>query len=763
MKLIQLANFMRNALLVSAALLFGTSDAFTQGGPILDIAPQLWQSFTNMRNVRALERSPQGLWAATTGGVLFWDLNEQRYRTFNNTEGLSQNETSTIALDRRGQVWIGHTSGLIDVYDPQQNSFKVINDLQAFNYAVLDFFALGDSMYIAHSSGISLYVISREEVKETYRNLGVGIQSDTVRSIFIDGRDLWAATNSGVAKTSLNLPNLQAPESWTNYVSGLPSNRVLGFTKYQGTIIATCPNGIAAFNGAAWENRSGNLGGLVFRQTQAAIIAGSEKLYAVTANGLYESTAPLLWALVGHNVPNLTGMVVDARSRLWLSTTSTGLLEHDPTNNSWLPHEPDGPATNSITSIALDHEGNVWCASGFADLNVAFLVYDGQRWHKFSTLDNPLIHDDCRHVEVLQNGDRWISSWGGGIVVAKGSLDNLQFSRIDASNGLAGIPANPNFVTIPYFKQDAAGNVWICNYIASNSNTLACLTPQGEWRYFSSAFQQISPTLVTLEIERTTTADRIWVGTNEELGNPGVSVVDYNGTIGDPSDDRHAGTLKLEDGLRSTNITTLAQDRDGFMWIGTADGFYYWFAGAVQERFGVINENIRVIGIDPRNNKWVGTANGISVLSGEDNFTFQSITIENSPLVSTVITDFAFNPNNGEVWISTTNGISRLRTPFTAPKQDLSALSGYPNPFRLSAQGSRFVITNLVERAAVKIFTIDGSLVRTFALGEVPGAQVAWDGRDDKGELVPSGVYLFMAFVSETGASGVGKVAVIRQ
>ena len=748
-----------------AVTLLLLASSFAQNGPILDASAPMWQSFTNLRNVKALARSPQGIWAATTGGVLFWDLNEQRYRTFNNTEGLSENETSAIALESSGRVWIGHASGIIDIYDPQKNSFTVINELKSFNYAVLGFFPLGDSMYIAHSSGISLYLISRDEVKETYRNLGAALQSDSVRSVFIEGRDIWAATNVGVARSSLDLPNLQAPESWTNYTTfnGLPSNRVLGFTSYAGRVHATCNNGIAAFNGSTWENLTGNLTGSVFKQAQSALIGASPRLYAVTSDGLYLATAPLTWARHGSAIPNATGMVVDSRSTLWLSTSTAGLFA-DSLSLQWLPREPDGPAANNITSIAIDQSGNVWCTSGFADLSTAFMIYDRQRWRKFSSSDHPLIFNDCRHVDVLQNGDRWISTWGQGIVIAKGHPDSLRISRIDASNGLSSSDrGNPSYPVVPFFKQDGAGNVWICNYDAINSNTLACLTASGEWRYFSSSFMEISQALVTVEIEKTTTADRIWVGTNDNLSNPGVSVIDYNNTLDNPSDDDHAGTLKQEDGLRSSNIRTLAQDRDGFMWIGTAAGLYYWFAGSLQERFGVINEDLNIIKIDPRSNKWIGTANGISVLSGEDNFTFQDITIENSPLVSSVITDFAFNPNNGDVWIATTNGISRLRTPFTAPKRDLNALSGYPNPFRISEQGARFVITNLAENSAIRIYAIDGTLIKSYPRDQVPGAQVIWDGRDDQGALVPSGVYLFMAFIEETGASAVGKVAVIRQ
>ncbi|MBC6947609.1 flagellar hook capping protein, partial [candidate division KSB1 bacterium] len=56
-----------------------------------------------------------------------------------------------------------------------------------------------------------------------------------------------------------------------------------------------------------------------------------------------------------------------------------------------------------------------------------------------------------------------------------------------------------------------------------------------------------------------------------------------------------------------------------------------------------------------------------------------------------------------------------------------------------------------------------GELVRSFAREQVPGAQVIWDGRDNDGKLVPSGVYFFMAYIEETGVSKAGKVAVIRR
>ncbi|MDZ7305578.1 MAG: hypothetical protein ONB49_00770, partial [candidate division KSB1 bacterium] len=521
-------------------------------------------------------------------------------------------------------------------------------------------------------------------------------------------------------------------------------------------------NGVAQFNGSRWVSLNGNLADPAVRQiTVMRADNGNEVLLAATSSGLFRSAAPGVWQRHGTSVASVTGVVVAPDGKPWLATANAGLYESGGAAQEWLWHEPDGPASNSISSLALDQQGNLWCTSGFSDLSVAFTVFDGTRWHAFSSKDHPAIWNDSRKVIVLQNGERWIGTWGGGITIVRGELGNLEFQRIDRTNNIlsSAVLSDPNYVCVPDLKQDAAGNVWVCNYTAVNSNVIAVYTPAGAWRYFSTSDGLPSGVVVTLAIEKTTTSDRIWVGTD----NDGVSVIDYNGTLDTKADDDLSGELDEDDNLLSVDVNALAQDRDGFMWIGTDRGLNYWFAGTVGSRYGLISDNVQVIKVDPRNNKWIGTNAGISVLSGEDNFSLTAITVENSRLVSKSITDIAFNPDNGDVWIATTNGISRLRTPFTAPKSDLKFLTGHPNPFRLGEDGGRFVISNLAENSAVKIFSASGELVRTFTRDQIPGAQVIWDGRDSNRQLVPSGVYFFMAYIAETGTSAVGKVAVIRR
>src|SRR5262245_12619112 len=122
---------------------------------------KLWESFTNMRLVRGYNdagrpytfsrlmiSSSQGVWAATTGGILLWDNSAQTFRKFTNTDGLSQNDTKAIGRDRRGRLWIALASGLIDVYDFDKNVFSRIDDYRPNNRRIYDFLTKGDSMYI---------------------------------------------------------------------------------------------------------------------------------------------------------------------------------------------------------------------------------------------------------------------------------------------------------------------------------------------------------------------------------------------------------------------------------------------------------------------------------------------------------------------------------------------------------------------------------------------------------------------------------------
>jgi hypothetical protein len=75
----------------------------------------------------------------------------------------------------------------------------------------------------------------------------------------------------------------------------------------------------------------------------------------------------------------------------------------------------------------------------------------------------------------------------------------------------------------------------------------------------------------------------------------------------------------------------------------------------------------------------------------------------------------------------------------------LGRVYNFPNPFR-SASGTSFVLTGLSEPADVvlSVFTVSGSLVRRLSSTGGPGqVQLAWDGRDARGDRLANGAYLY--------------------
>jgi flagellar hook assembly protein FlgD len=83
-----------------------------------------------------------------------------------------------------------------------------------------------------------------------------------------------------------------------------------------------------------------------------------------------------------------------------------------------------------------------------------------------------------------------------------------------------------------------------------------------------------------------------------------------------------------------------------------------------------------------------------------------------------------------------------------------------PNPYVLPS-GVKLKIDGLVEGSTVKIITLSGEVIKEF---DSPGGRIAsWDGTDKKGNLVPSGIYIVVAFNKDASKVGKGKVAIIRK
>jgi ligand-binding sensor domain-containing protein len=694
-----------------------------------------WRTFTNATDVRQILAADTLIWAATNGGALSYSPATGRFTPFVNTDGLAGNDVTAVERDPRGRIWFASASGVINVYTPSSRSWLTIIDYDG--QSINDLTALGDSIFVSLGIGVSLYDAGRWEVKETYK---IGAVNRTL----LNGRRIWAACPDGVRTSDLDLPNLMAPSAWTRYTmaDGLPHNEVLSLAAFDGILFVGTAKGLGIFDGTAWlasELKDNSVADLAVWNSHLAVNAGWAVLQRNGANS---------YAQIGNALPQATSLGVDSSGRLWAGVTKRGLAWFDQASTLWKSEIPDGPADNKFTALTFDKSGNLWTASSASGIS----RFDGTSWRVFNKSNSPLPSNDFRTFAVDSRNRVWAGSWGGGIAIFTTIGDSIAITTLGSGDGLAGISINPDYVVITGLMADEKGNIWILNYQADNLQVLAVVDSLDNWQYFTTRDGIKSKLTTALDMDQ---IGRIWVGTQDR----GINVLDHNGTLFDKTDDDLTQGLGTEDGLLSLNIRSLALDADGVMWIGTPEGLNYWYEGEVNPRYQVINDDINVVSVDVRNNKWIGTSGGMSMFES-DGYTWRHFSTSTSALVSDNVTCFAFNQNTGQVFIGTTNGLSRLQTPFTRPAANLSRISGYPNPFVIESGSSLFYIENLADKATVRIYTPEGRLVRHLPAAQIYGSRTTWDGRNDRGDYVASGIYLYLV-TTESGLAGSGKVAVV--
>lgn len=93
---------------------------------------------------------------------------------------------------------------------------------------------------------------------------------------------------------------------------------------------------------------------------------------------------------------------------------------------------------------------------------------------------------------------------------------------------------------------------------------------------------------------------------------------------------------------------------------------------------------------------------------------------------------------------------------------DLSGTNVFPNPIRLydSASPTQMTFDRLTPQAEIKIYDIDGGLVRDVQVNN-PAGRFLWDLTDDSGLRVASGIYIYV-ISNDAGGQKTGKLAIIR-
>ncbi len=716
-----------------------------------------------MKEVRNVHAFSNGVWAATGGGAFLYSGSSSSFTTLNKAEGLQGILLTTVTADKLGKVWFGSSNGTIDIFNPNDNSFRVILDIfnsNHINKSINDLILSGDTMIVSSDFGVSLIDTDNLLFFDTFFKFG-DFPTNTKVNSTVKINLIYICTDEGVAIQKQNAVNLSAPESWNVYNEddGLPSNKTLKAGKFLSDIIVSTDNGFAKLSDTTWVPFLPQFNGKIISDF---VITG-DSLLILAENNVYL-----------YNINQL--------SELYTSTNETNSLSYNNTfgitiaGSKGVVHldvsltesllVPNGPAANQFPSTSVSEDGIFWSASGKDNLGVGFYKFDKTTWTNFNRSNTPVLPtNDFYYTYTAPDNTVFLGTWGRGFVTVKDDVIKV-FNR--QNTGMQGIPNAPDFIVITGVGTDSKNNKWILNYWSSNRKSLSMITPDSSWYHFTN---NAEPN-ISLEGYRNLAIDpydtKFYHLNNSS--NKGLYYFNENKTYDDPLDDR-SGFISTADGING-DISEVVVDRRGDVWIGTNSGVNVLSNTIaipssndpllrLSSVFSLREQSINAIAVDPLNQKWVGTNEGLLLVNSDGSRLLAALYASNSALLSDKIQSISIDENAGIVYVGTEEGLTSFETPFIKPQESFDKLFVYPNPFIVKDNNKLLTIDGLIRDTDIKILTVTGNLVTEFSS---PGGRTAyWDGTDDDGKLVSSGVYLVVAFDREGNNIITGKVAVIRE
>jgi ligand-binding sensor domain-containing protein len=757
-----------------------------------------WRAHTSLREVTGIAVSEEAVWTSTTGGIFRYVPSTGEISTYTAGEGLHSVQTRAITFDSvRDVVWLGYRDGVLDRLDPATGvvtSYRDIERADRFSSREINRIVVcGDSVYVATSFGVVVFDPVKNEVRDTYSQLGSISAGVPVHDLDVapgpDGNAaLWVATNDGIAWASMSAPNLKDPGSWTVEREGLPSEELRALAWFDGRIY------VGTTSDLAWRTDEGTY--------QAAGLTGSGVFdLDLTPEGLIG---------VGRFDPFIVSMDGGARSieiedyaapvaialgpdgNVWIGDTQGGLIAIEPPGPSQqtavIVHAelyPSGPYDNLFSGLEIDGEGTLW-AAGILDAEAGFYRFDPpDAWTNYIRRFVPELEgaSSFERIHVDGRGHAWAGSAGGSLAEVTPSGEIRMW---DASNStIRPASGSDNFIIIGGIASDTEENVWVTN--RASPVPIHIYEPDGGWTGIPNvACDGFTTTGVTFDRIYIDSFGQVWVVVLD-LANlrrvVGLLVLDINGTPGDTADDAcrfFASEGSGGQGLPGTGVTSVVEDRDGVVWIGTEGGLAFminsgivardpnavpiWpqFADRSQGTFLLNGIQINDLAVDPANRVWAATGQGVTVIQQvEGGYEIaDQFTSRNSPLFSDNVVAIAVDPASGHVYMATDQGLISYESDAIAASEQVQDLKVYPNPVRIEEGASASIfIEGLVELTDLRVVTLTGEVVARI---DTRGGRARWDGRDTANRVVPSGVYLVVAVGENGEGTAYGKVAVIR-
>ena len=732
------------------------------------------QSITSSLDVQTLIASEDEIILATRGGLAFYNINSGEYQVFTKDHGLSDTDLNTVLKGPKGYIWLGSDGG-VQIWDINQE--KLADWFELDIEEVTKFVTYNNMVYGAIKQagiwGIMEFIHSNDRIY--YRDFYGRNDIEKIYDIVKFGDHLILSTDRGLLAGN---PHDIHPLYWSN-----------PFPEIQTSIIALDQRddelAIVTSDAIYSVKLGGELIPLVtneveFNMIHTIAVAGPQNYTAVSDSVIYRigndkfekqfSDAGYHFSSIFHYNSNI------------LLGTSLGFALFD--GNTFNHIAWSEPIVNSPDIIYLGQNKSMILAS-----QKGISILEEQNWKNVSTVNYTLglstqIDLDYLNVslgssisELVENSDGSIylgmeKSTSGGILLLdiKGSI---QIRDLFISPRLLQDKSGkyPLF-TINAMTFDKNNNLWVLS--RNQESKPLSVHYENQWRNFSfeESGNLLSESMTAITEDN---FNRIWLGSTSQL-----VMYKYSGDVFSPTNEvwisEEINTAALNSSVLDLNVSF-----DNRLWILTPAGLIYKDLqvsetnpvnqtgpkatnSEIYPYFpNVAFNNSSRIRFDPRGNIWITSQSGVHIVSENGEYwpDINGLNESNSFILSDDVKDVAFDGDEGLAYIATNKGVSVIKIPFAEKKKTYNSVIVFPSPFRIPSS-KPMTVDGLKDNSSIKIMTLNGEILRSIPNSEVQGYQAYWDGRDQSGQLVGTGVYL-VAIYDKNGASSFEKVAVIRE